>query len=187
MTTIRSWQENRAMWVRVLENQTNQKLDCWNQLVRETPITDENELRTWLTDRGVTGYAQTLLVMERFGYPDFLTATADELIDQQYADRSHLRAIYEAIVNAARECGEIIIQARKTYVSLVAPRRTFARIKPLRNQVDLGLRLEQCEPVGRIEPSRIHHTMRVQIGLTSPQDVDAEVQYLLAQAYLENS
>jgi len=187
MTTIRSWQENRTMWVKVLENQTNQKLDCWNQLVRETPITNENELRTWLTDRGVTGYAQTLLVMERFGYPNFLTATADELIAHQYADRSHLRAIYEAIVNAARECGEIIIQARKTYVSLVAPRRTFARIKPVRNQVDLGLRLEQCEPVGRIEPSRIHHTMRVQIGLKSPQDVDAEVQYLLAQAYLENS
>lgn len=175
------------MWVRVLEKQTNRKLDCWNQMVRETPMTDENELRSWLTERGVTGYAQTLLVMERFGYPDFLTATADELIALQYADRSHLKAIYDAIINAARECGEIIIQARKSYVSLVAPRRTFARIKPVRKQVDLGLRLEQCEPVGRIEPSRIHHTMRVQIGLRSPEDVDAEVQCLLAQAYSENS
>src|SRR5215216_3075408 len=95
MTTIRDWQENRAMWVRVLEKQTGKKLDYWNQLVRETSITDENDLRTWLTERGVTGYAQTLLVMERFGYPDFLTATADELIARQYADRSHLRAIYE--------------------------------------------------------------------------------------------
>jgi hypothetical protein len=118
---------------------------------------------------------------------DFATAAADELIAKQYADRPHLRAVYDAIINAAMECGEIIVHARKTYVSLVAPRRTFARIKPLRNQVDLGLRLEQCEPVGRIEPSRIHHTMRVQIGLTSPQEVDPEVRYLLAQAYLENS
>lgn len=114
-------------------------------------------------------------------------ATADELIAEQYADRPHLRPICDAIINAAIECGEIIIQARKTYVSLVAPRRTFARIKPVRNQVDLGLRLEHCEPVGRIEPSRIHHTMRVQIGLTSLADVDPEVRYLLAQAYLENS
>ena len=118
---------------------------------------------------------------------DFLTATADELIARQYADRPHLRVVYDAIIDAARECGEVIIQVRETYVSLVAPRRTFARIKALRNQVDLGLRLEQCEPVGRIEPSRIHHTMRVQIGLTSPEDVDPEVRYLLAQAYLENS
>jgi len=186
MSTIRDWQQNRAMWVRGLEKQTNQKLDCWNRLVRKAPVTDENDLRTWLTDLGVTGYAQTLLVMERFGYPDFLTATADELIARQYAERSHLRVVYDAIINAATECGEIVIQARKTYVSLVAPRRTFARIKPVRNQVDLGLRLEDCEPVGRIEPSRIHHTMRVQIGLKSPQDVDPEVRHLLAQAYLEN-
>lgn len=118
---------------------------------------------------------------------DFSPAAADELIAQQYADRPHLLAVYDAIINAAMECGEIIVHARKNYVSLVAPRRAFARIKPVRNQVDLGLRLEQCEPVGRIEPSRIHHTMRVQIGLTSPQEVDPEVCYLLAQAYLENS
>jgi len=187
MSTIRDWQQNRAMWMRVLEKQTNHKLDCWNRLVRKAPITDKSDLRTWLADRGVTGYAQTLLVMERFGYPDWLTATADELIARQYAARSHLRVVYEAIIDAATECGEIIIQARKTYVSLVAPRRTFARIKPVRNQVDLGLRLEDCDPVGRIEPSRIHHTMRIQIGLTSPQDVDPEVRHLLAQAYLENS
>jgi hypothetical protein len=118
---------------------------------------------------------------------EFSTVAADELIAQQYADRPHLRAVFDAIVNAAMECGEIIVHARKTYVSLVARRRAFARIKPVRNQVDLGLRLEQCEPVGRIEPSRIHHTMRVQIGLTSPQEVDPEVRCLLAQAYLENS
>ena len=187
MTTIRDWQQNRSMWVRVLEKQTGQKIGCWNRLIRESKIANEDELRTWLTDRGVTGYAQTLLVMEQFGYPYFLTATADELIARQYEARPHLRAIYDAVINAATTCGEIIIQARKTYVSLVAPRRTFARIKAARNEVDLGLRLERCEPVGRIELSRIHHTMRVQIGLTSLQDVDAEVQHLLAQAYLENS
>lgn len=187
MSTIRDWQQNRAMWMRVLEEQTHQQLDCWNRLVCKAPVTNEKDLRAWLTDRGVTGYAQNLLVMERFGYPDWITATADELIARQYADRSHLRVVYDAIIDAAMECGEMVIQARKTYVSLVAPRRTFARIKPVRNQVDLGLRLEDCEPVGRIEPSRIHHTMRVQIGLTCPQDVDPEVRHLLVQAYLENS
>jgi hypothetical protein len=37
------------------------------------------QLRTWLTQQGVTGNAQSHLVMERFGYPDFLLASADEL------------------------------------------------------------------------------------------------------------
>jgi len=93
-----------------LEKQTNQKLEPWNRVVRETPITNEHDLRAWLTDHGVTGYAQTLLVMERFGYPDFLTATAEESIARQYEDRSHLSANYDAVIDAATECGAIIIR-----------------------------------------------------------------------------
>jgi len=187
MSTIRDWQQNREMWVRVLEKQTSEDLDIWNDRVRKAAIADENALREWLSTRGVTGYAQSLLVMERFGYPDFLLASADELIDRQYADRSRLRPVYDAIIIAAERCGELIIQARKSYVSLVAPRRTFARVQPAKLRVDLGLRLEKCETGGRLEPSRIHHTMRVQIALTEPNEVDAEVQHWLELAYLENS
>ena len=36
--------------------------------------------------------------MERFGYPDFLLASADQLIDGQYEDRPQLRAIYDATI-----------------------------------------------------------------------------------------
>ena len=46
---------------------------------------------TRLVGRTSSGYPQMLLVMERFGYPDFLLASADELIDGQYADRPELR------------------------------------------------------------------------------------------------
>lgn len=38
----------------------------------------------------------------------------------------------------------------------------------------------------RLQPSRIHHTMRVQIALTKRNDVHAEVQRWLERAYLEN-
>ena len=187
MPTIRDWHRNREMWVRVLESQTNEGLDTWNHRIREVSIANERQLRTWLSAQGVTGYAQSLLVMERFGYPDFILATADELIEKQYADRTHLRPIYDAIIIAAARYGELVIQARKTYVSLVTPRRTFARVQPRKTRVDLGLRLESCQAGGRLETSRLHHTMRVQIALTKPEDVDAEVQSWIERAYLENS
>ncbi len=187
MPTTRDWQRNREMWVRVLEKQTNEGLDTWNERIREASIEDESGLRAWLSTRGVTGYAQSLLVMERFGYPDFLVASAAELIEKQYADRPQLRPVYDAIIDAAARCGELVIQARKTYVSLVAPRRTFARVQPAKQRVDLGLRLESCKAGGRLESSRIHHTMRLQIALTKPDEVDAEVQKWLERAYLENS
>jgi hypothetical protein len=67
------------------------------------------------------------------------------------------------------------------------PRRTFARILPTtKSRVDLGLRLEEHNPVGRLRPSKIHETMRLQVSLTSPDDVDSEVLMWLQEAYDQN-
>jgi hypothetical protein len=116
----------------------------------------------------VTGYAQSHLVMERFGYPDFLLSSADELIDGQYADRPHLRPLLDAIIAAAAGLDEVIIQARKGYVSLVTQRRTFARVQPTtKNRVDLALRLEAQKPSGRLRPSKLHENMPLQVSLTA--------------------
>jgi hypothetical protein len=185
--TVSDWQRNKNMWVRVLEKRTGESVKVWNRRVRKDGPDDEPRLRAWLTKQGITGYAQTLLVMERFGYPDFLTASADELIDRQYADRPALRPIFDAIVDAAQKLGPVVIQARKTYVSLVSPRRTFARVvAATKDRVDLGLRLGGRKPHGRLEPSRIHETMRLQIGLTSLPEVDGEVRRWLRAAYEES-
>ena len=187
MANVFDWSRDREMWVRVLEEQTGKGLEHWNRRVREEDIEDEQSLRAWLKGQGVTGYAENLLVMERFGYPEFITSTADELIDAQYADRPHLRPIYEAVIDAVLGIGEITIQTRKTYVSLLTPRRTFARVQPTtRNRVDVGLRLEGQKPIGRLKPSTIHETMKLQISLTSVEEVDAEVLGWLGRAYHEN-
>ena len=187
MKNLRDWQRNKDMWVRLLQESTGEDLEAWNERVAREGLPDEQSLRAWLTQQGVTGYAQTLLVMERFGYPDFLLASASELIDGQYEDRPGLRPIFDAIVDAALEFGEVVTQARKTYVSLVTPRRTFARIQPTtKTRLDLGLRLEGQQPGGRLQPSTIQETMKLQIGLTSADQVDDEVLRWLRRAYDEN-
>jgi hypothetical protein len=187
MGSILDWSRNREMWIRVLEKQTGEGLEHWNQRIRKEKLKDEKALRAWLKKQGVSGYAEGLLVMERFGYPDFLTASADELIDGQYADRPHLRPIYDAIINAVMGIGAVTIQSRKTYVSLLAPSRTFARVQPTtKNRVDVGLRIERQKPFGRLQPSKIHETMKFQISLASVEELDAEVLSWLRRAYGEN-
>ena len=184
MTITRDWQRNKQMWVRVLERQTGESVAVWNRRIAKQDLPNESALRAWLASQGVTGYAQSLLIMERFGYPDFVSATADQLIERQYADRRHLRPIYHAVVAAASACGEVVIQARKTYVSLVSPRRTFARVQATtKTRVDLGLRLETHRPGGRLQVSKIHESMRLQVSLTTPSEVDRDVQRWLRQAY----
>lgn len=187
MTKIRDWQSMKAMSARLLQERTGLDVTTWNQRIQAQPLKDEQALRAWLTQQGVTGYAQNLLVMERFGYPDFMQASAEELIQGQYADRPHLRPIFEAILGAVAGLGDVTIQARKTYVSLMTTRRTFARVQPTTKQrVDLGLRLAGQKPSGRLQPSRIHASTPLQISLTTPDEVDAEVLDWLQKAYDQN-
>ncbi len=187
MAQTRDWKGMKEMSARLLNERTGQDLDSWNQRIKTEGFTDEQALRAWLTDQNVTGYAQSLLVMERFGYPAFFLASADELIEGQYADRPHLRPIFDAIIDAAAGLGEVVVQTRKTYISLVTPRRTFARIQPTTKQrVDLGLRLEGQQSGERLLPCKIHETMPLQISFTSLEEVDAEVLGWLQQAYEQN-
>lgn len=187
MAEIRDWKGMWANSARLLKERTGEDVDTWNRRIRKERFTDEKSLRSWLNKQGVSGYAQELLVMERFGYPEFFTASARELIEGQYADRPNLRPILDAVLESAERLGHVVIQARKTYVSLVSSRRTFARVQPTtRDRVDLGLRLEGAKPKGRLQPSRIQETMKVQVGLTSPEEVDDEVVGLLRRAYEES-
>jgi len=187
MARIRDWKGMRDMSARLLKERTGEDVDAWNRRVKKERFNDEKTLRVWLTKQGVTGYAQSLLVMERFGYPDFLLASADELVEGQYEDRPHLRPIFNAIIDAAAGLDDVTIQARKTYVSLVSPRRTFARVQPTtKNRVDLGLRLDGEKPGGRLQPSKIHETMRLQISFKTRDEVDSEALDWLQRAYDQN-
>jgi hypothetical protein len=184
---VRDWSEMKTMSARLLKERTGEDLELWNERIRRQPFDDEPSLRTWLSGQGVTGYAQSLLVMERFGYPAFMLESAQNLIDAQYADRPALRPIFDAILAATGDLGDVVVQARKTYVSLMTSRRTFARIQPTtRARVDLALRLENRPPAGRLVPSRIQESMPIQIGLASVDEIDDEVRGWLAAAYEEN-
>ena len=185
-----SWQGVREWEIGLLERRTGHGVEEWNRRVVESGAPDEESLRAWLTGQGVDGYPRTLLVMERFGYPDFLLASADQLLDGQYGKRPALRPILDAILALAPEVGDnVSVQVRKTFVTLVSPKRTFAQVKAYAHErVDLALRLDGVEPTGRLEPagSAGNDTLRVKIALTTPDDIDDEVLEWLRRAYRAN-
>src|SRR2546425_2586400 len=115
MAKTRDWQGMKDMSARLLKERTGEGVETWNRRIKRERLDDEESLRVWLTKQGVTGYAQSLLVMERFGYPDFLLATADELIDGQYSDRPQLRPIFDALIDAAVGLGKAPTRQPKTF------------------------------------------------------------------------
>jgi hypothetical protein len=174
----------------MLERRTGEGFDVWVARVSELGDIDEPQLRLWLTEQGVTGYPHMLLVMERFGYPDFMLASADELIDGQYADRPQLRPVLDEVLLRAMEVGDVDVQARKTWVSLVTPKRTFALVRATtRERVDVGLRLPGVEAGGRLLAARGlgNDYINVRIALRSTDDVDAPFSAWLQQAYDANT
>jgi hypothetical protein len=116
-------------------------------------------------------------------------AQADQaLIGAQYADRPQLRPVLDAVLAALPPLGPVTVQARKTMVSLVGPRRTFAVVQPTtKSRVDLGLRLDNERPGGRLLAARDIGAANLRIPLTAPEDLDTEALGWLRRAYDENA
>ncbi len=190
MSEPRTWHGTVQWWVSLLERQTGSGVEEWNRRIRDSGIEQERELRAWLSEHGVTGYPQMLLVMERFGYPDYLLADVAQLLDEQYADRPGLRPILDRILAVASTIGDVQVQNRKTYVSLMAPRRRFAVVKATTlRRVDLGLRLDGQAAGGRLEVAKNlgNDSINIRIGLHSVDDIDEEVVDWLGRAYAANA
>lgn len=114
-------------------------------------------------------------------------AGADELIDGQYKDRPQLRPVLDAVLAALPELGSVTVQARSTLVSLVTPRRAFAVVQATtKSRVDLGLRLEDVPPQGRLVPAKNLGQATMRIPLTTPEEIDEEVLGWLRLAYEQN-
>lgn len=147
MTKSRDWRTDRRTWIKLLQKTTGVGLAEWNRRIQRHKFKDARQLKVWLSSQQIEGYPQQLLVMERFGYPDYMLSTTNRLIGTQYANRPALRPILDKVVEEAARCGNVVVQARKTYVSLLSPQRTFARLQPTtKTRVDLGLRLDGQTP-----------------------------------------
>jgi Domain of unknown function (DUF5655) len=182
----RNWREMVDWSAAVLRRGTGEGVPEWNRRVLESGIDNEAELRAWLRAREVTGYAQLLLVMERFGYPEL--STTSEWIDIQYVDRPELRPILDRLLAEAALLGPMHVRPRRTHVSLLTPRRVFALVKPTtRDRVDLGLRLPDVAPSGKLELARsMGGEATGRIGVRSADDVDDETLDWLRRAYAAN-
>ena len=141
--------------------------------------------------RGALLTGDTITVVADRRFASFMTAGIGDLIGMQYADRPQLRPVLDAILGVLPEISPVlIVQARKTYVSLVSGRRTFAVIQArTKSRVDLGLRIANAKAAGRLQPARGvgNGSMTVKLALRSPAELDGEAIRWLKRAYEENA
>jgi hypothetical protein len=185
----RSWREMYERIAEQIKRETGSDVSAWNARIKELGPSNAADLKAWLNEHGIDGYPAMLLGFETFGYPDYLEASADELIDGQYRDRPAIRPIYDRLIEHLPDVGEVEVQARKTYVALIGPKRTFASIQPTtKTRVDIGLRFDDATLARGLAPAKSigQSSMTHKLGLSSVDDVDAESIGWLRRAYEVN-
>lgn len=167
-----------------MPEKTGKSLEAWKELLQTKGFEKHSEALNYLKkEHGVThGFANTIVALFRDK-----GESPEDHVSNQYKGKESLFPIYEKLLAMAGELGaEVRIVPKKTTVSLVRQKQ-FALIKPAtKTRIDLGLKLRNTPPAGRLGESGPFGTMcthRVQI--THIDEVDMEVRDWLQAAYEE--
>jgi predicted transport protein len=108
------------------------------------------------------------------------------LVERQYAGKEALLPIYERLSATITALGDDVEPGpRGTYVSFGRPKQ-FALVKPsTKTRVDLGLRLPDAAATDRLVEAGSFGSGNIthRVALSSPEEVDAEVEGWLREAY----
>jgi hypothetical protein len=167
-----------------MPEKTGKTLAEWKTLLASKSFEKHSQAVNFLKkEHGVThGYANTIVTLSK----DSGTSSED-LVANQYRGKEALVPIYEKLLEVVRPLGpDVKVVPKKTTVSLVR-KKQFALIKPAtKTRIDLGLKLRDLEPSGRLEDSGPFGTMCThRVRLSGTEEVDDELRRWLAAAYQE--
>jgi predicted transport protein len=176
-----------------LPAKTGRGFDEWVALTREQAIARQGmskngEIVNWLKREYGLGHSTAFIVAAEALKPaDYVAPTDEQLIDAQYAGaKAALRPIFERVLAYIKTLGDDVrIETRQSYVAF-ARAKQFALIQPsTKTRVDLGLVLPGVAPSGRLAASTDFGSGSIdrRVALSTPNDVDAEIEAWLRQAY----
>jgi predicted transport protein len=176
-----------------LPAKTGRDYDGWIALIREQAIAGQGmsktgEILNWLKREYGLGHSTAfILTSEALKPSDYITPTDEQLIAAQYAGaKAALRPIFEQVLAYAKTLGDDVrIETRQTYVAF-ARAKQFALVQPsTKTRVDLGLVLPDVVPAGRLAASTNFGSGSInrRVALATPEEVDAEIEGWLRQAY----
>ena len=168
-----------------LLEKTGKPLADWIAIVQQQDFEKHGEIIKFLKEKhGFThGFANFVAHKAR---EDTSGATSDrDLVLNQYKGKEGLLLIYAKLLTEINKFGpDIEIAPKKTSVSL-RTKKQFVLIQPsTKTRMDLGLKIKDKLPEGRLETSGPFGTMCThRIQLTDISDVDDEVIAYMREAY----
>lgn len=184
----KSPEELAAKMVANLKERTGKSLSQWIAVVKKSGAAKHGEIVKLLkSEYAMThGFANLVALKSLKSDAGSIAATTD-LVSLQYSgDKATLKPVFDALVRAAKACGDVEIAPKKSYVSLRRSKQ-FAIIQPsTKTRVDLGLNIKGEPAKGRLEKSGSFNSMvSHRVRLESAADVDKDVKAWLRKAWSE--
>ena len=171
---------------RNLAEKTGKTLAQWVKIAGRSKLIKHGEIvKSLKAEHGLThGYAN-LIAHKTLKSDSGSASSIGGLVDNQYAgSKAALRPIYEKLIAAVTKFGEVEVAPKNAYVSLRSAKQ-FAILQPsTATRLDVGIKLKDVEPVGRLEASRSFNSMVThRVRVESLKDVDKELVSWLRQAH----
>jgi hypothetical protein len=169
-----------------MKDKTGKTLEQWIAIARKTGAVKHGEIVKLLkSDHGMTHGFANLVALKTLKSDAGSVSETTDLVAAQYAgDKAALQPIYDALIKAAKSCGEVEVAPKKAYVSLRHSKQ-FAIIQPsTKTRVDLGLNIKGEPAKGRLEDSGNFNSMvSHRIRLEKAADVDKDVKAWIKLAW----
>jgi hypothetical protein len=189
MTTV---EEALQSQIKNIEEKYGKTLAEWMEIIRTSGKLKHPEVVAMLkADYGLShGHAHRLSLIARGSDASSKNAAAkasnqDPIANQYSGNKSHLKPIYDTIIDALQDFGDDIELAPKSnYVSL-RRRKQFAMIQPSSSvRLDVGLVLVDEDFTDRLESAKTFNALFThRVRLSSIADVDSELVEWLKKAY----
>lgn len=182
----KSPEEMANVMIANFKEKTGKTLEQWIAIAKKSGAVKHGEIVKMLkTDHGMThGFANLVAHKTLKSDAESIGKTVD-LVTAQYAgNKAELKPVYDALIKAARACGETEVAPKKTYVSLRRSKQ-FAIVQPsTKTRVDLGLNIKGLPANGRLEESGSFNAMVThRVRLEKAADVDKDVKAWIKEAW----
>lgn len=169
-----------------LHKNTGKTLDEWIEIIKMENFAKHGEAMSFLKEKhGLThGFAN--LIVHKANATDAGSAeNQNNLIENQYKGKEHLKPIYDKLMNEIEQFGsDFEVAPKNAYVSL-RRKKQFALLQPAtKTRFEIGIILKGQQPSGKLEAINSANAMcSHKINLTSVSDIDSEVIQWLKQAF----
>lgn len=167
-----------------LYKNTGKTLEDWVAIVRKEQFAKHGEILKYLkTEHGFTHGFANLVAMKAREADAGSVENKDELIEEQYKGKEHMRPIFDKLMQGILLFGkDVEVAPKRAYVSL-RRKKQFALLQPAtKTRFEVGLNLKELENQGKLAPSS-NAMCSHKINLTSIEDIDTEVIDWLRAAY----